>query len=127
MQTRSIGSLRASIVGLGCNNFGRRIDAAASAAVVHAALDAGITFFDTADICNDWVTFDARSTAFTRHFVEQLTSAGGDDEIRAAPCKLQRGGTAYATAGSGDYRNLSLQLHITLLPCSGPPWSRRPA
>jgi len=50
MQSRTIGSLRVSIVGLGCNNFGRRIDAAASRAVVHAALDAGITFFDTADI-----------------------------------------------------------------------------
>jgi aryl-alcohol dehydrogenase-like predicted oxidoreductase len=37
------------VVGLGCNNFGWRIDAAASERVVHAALDAGITFFDTAD------------------------------------------------------------------------------
>ncbi len=50
MQTRRIGSLDVSIVGLGCNNFGWRIDAAASAKVVHAALDAGINFFDTADI-----------------------------------------------------------------------------
>ena len=50
MQTRPIGSLAASVVGLGCNNFGGRIDAAASARVVHAALDAGITLFDTADI-----------------------------------------------------------------------------
>ena len=38
------------MVGLGCNNFGGRLDAAATARVVHAALDAGITFFDTADI-----------------------------------------------------------------------------
>src|SRR5207237_6872492 len=50
MDIRTIGSLRVSTVGLGCNNFGRRIDAAASAAVVHAVLEAGITFFDTADI-----------------------------------------------------------------------------
>src|SRR5438105_544240 len=50
MDTRSIGSLRVSVVGLGCNNFGRRIDAAAAAAVVDAALEAGITFFDTADL-----------------------------------------------------------------------------
>jgi aryl-alcohol dehydrogenase-like predicted oxidoreductase len=47
---RSIGSLRVSVVGLGCNNFGMRIDAAATERVVHAALDAGINFFDTADI-----------------------------------------------------------------------------
>ncbi|TMQ70142.1 MAG: aldo/keto reductase [Candidatus Eisenbacteria bacterium] len=50
MQTRNIGSLRVSVVGLGCNNFGRRIDAMATDAVVQAALDSGITFFDTADI-----------------------------------------------------------------------------
>jgi aryl-alcohol dehydrogenase-like predicted oxidoreductase len=45
-----IGSLEVSVVGLGCNNFGWRIDAKATAAVVDAALDAGINFFDTADI-----------------------------------------------------------------------------
>ena len=50
METRSIGSLKASVIGLGCNNFGGRMDAAASDVVVHAALDAGITFFDTADV-----------------------------------------------------------------------------
>ncbi len=50
MQTRSIGSLDASVVGLGCNNFGGRIDEAATKKVVDRALDAGITLFDTADI-----------------------------------------------------------------------------
>ena len=50
MDLRSIGSLRVSLVGLGCNNFGMRIDQAATARVVAAALDAGINFFDTADI-----------------------------------------------------------------------------
>ena len=49
MQQRRIGVLEVSVVGLGCNNFGRRIDAAATERVVHAALDAGITLFDTAD------------------------------------------------------------------------------
>jgi aryl-alcohol dehydrogenase-like predicted oxidoreductase len=39
-----------SVVGIGCNNFGGRLDEAKTAAVVHAALDAGINFFDTADI-----------------------------------------------------------------------------
>ncbi len=39
-----------SIVGLGCNNFGRRLDLDATRSVVDAALDAGVTFFDTADI-----------------------------------------------------------------------------
>src|SRR5262249_24113043 len=43
-------SLEVSAIGLGCNNFGIRLDRAATANVVHAALDAGITLFDTADI-----------------------------------------------------------------------------
>jgi aryl-alcohol dehydrogenase-like predicted oxidoreductase len=52
MQIRNLGrsGLRVSAVGLGCNNFGGRIDLEASRAVVHAALDAGITLFDTADV-----------------------------------------------------------------------------
>jgi aryl-alcohol dehydrogenase-like predicted oxidoreductase len=50
MQTRRIGSLNVSVVGLGCNNFGWRLDEPTSAQVIHAALTAGINFFDTADI-----------------------------------------------------------------------------
>lgn len=50
MERRRIGSLDVTVVGLGCNNFGLRLDEPATAAVVHAALDAGINFFDTADI-----------------------------------------------------------------------------
>ena len=41
---------RVSTVGLGCNNFGWHIDEPASREVIHAALDAGITHFDTADV-----------------------------------------------------------------------------
>jgi aryl-alcohol dehydrogenase-like predicted oxidoreductase len=39
-----------SVVGLGCNNFGGRTDFAATRAVVHRALDLGVTLFDTADV-----------------------------------------------------------------------------
>ena len=49
MEYRRLGSLNVSLVGIGCNNFGWRTDAAGTAAVVDAALDAGINFFDTAD------------------------------------------------------------------------------
>ena len=50
--TRPLGDsgLEVSIVGLGCNNFGRRLDLDGTRAVVDAALEAGVTFFDTADI-----------------------------------------------------------------------------
>ncbi len=52
MEYRNLGKsgLKVSVVGLGCNNFGMRIDAEAARAVVNAALDEGITLFDTADI-----------------------------------------------------------------------------
>jgi aryl-alcohol dehydrogenase-like predicted oxidoreductase len=50
MEKRKIGSLVVTSVGLGCNNFGGRLDEDATKKVVHAALDAGIDFFDTADI-----------------------------------------------------------------------------
>lgn len=53
METRRIGPLEVSLVGLGCNNFGRRIDAAAAEDVTLAALDAGVTLFDTADVYGD--------------------------------------------------------------------------
>ena len=51
MEQRNLGrsGLIVSAVGLGCNNFGGRLDYAATRAVVHKALDLGITFFDTSD------------------------------------------------------------------------------
>ena len=52
MEYRNLGNsgLQVSVVGLGCNNFGMRLDAAATKAVVDKAIDMGITFFDTADV-----------------------------------------------------------------------------
>jgi aryl-alcohol dehydrogenase-like predicted oxidoreductase len=52
LEERNLGrsGLRVSTVGLGCNNLGGRLDLAGATAIVHAALDAGVTLFDTADI-----------------------------------------------------------------------------
>jgi aryl-alcohol dehydrogenase-like predicted oxidoreductase len=52
MDTRVLGAsgIAVSAIGLGCNNFGGRIGFEASRRVIHAALDRGITFFDTADV-----------------------------------------------------------------------------
>ncbi len=52
MILRNLGKsgLRVSLVGLGCNNFGQRMDLESSRLVIHKALDAGITLFDTADV-----------------------------------------------------------------------------
>jgi aryl-alcohol dehydrogenase-like predicted oxidoreductase len=49
MNHRSIGNLSVSSIGLGCNNFGMRLDATETAVVVHKAMDLGITLFDTAE------------------------------------------------------------------------------
>ena len=52
MSYRRLGTsgLVVSVVGIGCNNFGRKLDVDGTRAVVDAAFDAGITLFDTADI-----------------------------------------------------------------------------
>jgi aryl-alcohol dehydrogenase-like predicted oxidoreductase len=52
VEHRNVGAseLVVSVVGLGCNNFGRRLDLEGTRAVVEAALESGITFFDTADV-----------------------------------------------------------------------------
>ena len=52
MELRNVGTsgLKVSTLGIGCNNFGGRLEYAKSEAVVHAALDHGVTHFDTADV-----------------------------------------------------------------------------
>jgi aryl-alcohol dehydrogenase-like predicted oxidoreductase len=50
VETRQIGSLTVTVVGIGCNNFGSRIDDKRTGEVIDAALDVGINFFDTADM-----------------------------------------------------------------------------
>lgn len=55
MRYRRLGNsgLSVSVVGIGCNNFGRKLDAAATKVVVDTAIDEGITLFDTADVYGD--------------------------------------------------------------------------
>ena len=55
MEIRNLGQsgLRVSAIGLGCNNFGGRIGLEATRAVIHKAIDLGITFFDTSDTYGD--------------------------------------------------------------------------
>ncbi|HET7551188.1 MAG TPA: aldo/keto reductase [Gemmatimonadaceae bacterium] len=88
MNTRKIGSLSVSIVGLGCNNFGNRLDADASAKVIDAALDNGINFLDTADIYGKTLSeeYIGRAIAGRRDDVVIATKFGKpvDDERRGA-------------------------------------------
>ena len=101
MDTRRIGSLTVSAVGLGCNNFGWHIGEAASRSVVGAALDAGITHFDTADVYGDGASerFLGRALAGHRDEVVIATKFGNGTGARPAVVRqsveasLQRLGT----------------------------------
>ncbi len=50
MEQRKIASLEVSVVGLGCNNFGKRLGYNETVSVINAAIEAGINFLDTADV-----------------------------------------------------------------------------
>lgn len=53
METRPLGQLSVSVVGLGCNNFGMKLDVHATRSVVDAAIESGVTYFDTAESYGD--------------------------------------------------------------------------
>src|SRR4051794_27825261 len=88
MEYRRLGSsgLPVSVVGLGCNNFGRRIDVEATRAVVDAALEVGVTFFDTADVYGESEAFLGEvlqgrrdQVVLATKFGNSLRGALGDD------------------------------------------------
>jgi aryl-alcohol dehydrogenase-like predicted oxidoreductase len=78
MRTRTLGEggPEVSVVGLGTNNFGGRIDYDQSLAVIAAALDAGITLFDTADIYGDSEEYIGRALEGRRDSVVLATKFG---------------------------------------------------
>ncbi|HTW21864.1 MAG TPA: aldo/keto reductase [Mycobacteriales bacterium] len=78
MRLRRLGEsgLVVSVVGLGCNNFGRRIDLEQTKAVVRAALDAGVTLFDTADTYGQSEDFLAEALGSERENVVVATKFG---------------------------------------------------
>ena len=89
MKMRRLGTsgLKVSEVGLGCNNFGMRIAQKAPQEVVDAALDAGVTIFDTADNNGGTKTeeFQGKALAKRRGDIVQATKIGmriGDDDRR---------------------------------------------
>ena len=85
MESRRLGGsdLDVSRVGLGCNNFGWRLDRAATVTVVEAALEAGITFFDTADVygSGDSERFLGEALGDRRGDVVVATKFGQDEGI----------------------------------------------
>ena len=108
MRTRRIGTLEVTEVGLGCNNFGGRIDGDATDAVVGAALDAGVNFFDTADVYGDSRSEELLGRALGHHRSEvvvatkfgiargELTGGAAPGYVRSAvDASLRRLGTDY--------------------------------
>jgi aryl-alcohol dehydrogenase-like predicted oxidoreductase len=96
MEFRRTGSsgLVVSLVGLGCNNFGMRIDADASRAVVDAAFDEGITFFDTADIYGG---------GQSEEFLGQALQGRRDEAVIATKFGAPTGKGPYRSGGSRRY------------------------
>ena len=109
MESRRIGSLEVSVAGLGGNNFGRRADEHATREVVDAALDAGVTLFDTADVYGDGASEKLLGQALgTRREEVVITTKFGMREppaglsgghprwvVRAAEESLRRLGSSY--------------------------------
>ena len=76
MEARRIGSLdNISPVGLGCNNFGLRLDPAGTKAVVDAAIDAGVTYFDTAESYGEGLSEEFLGAALSGHRRDEVIVA----------------------------------------------------
>jgi aryl-alcohol dehydrogenase-like predicted oxidoreductase len=93
-EPRRIGGIGVSLAGLGCNNFGSRIDEARARAVVLAALEAGVTLFDTADLYGSGSSeeFLGRALGERRDGVVIVTKFG----MRTPPDGLSGGSPAWA-------------------------------
>jgi aryl-alcohol dehydrogenase-like predicted oxidoreductase len=85
MQYRALGhsGLQVSVAGLGTNNFGRRCNLEETTAVIHKALDLGVTFIDTADIYGD---------TFSEEFIGKAIAGHRDDVVLATKFERPIGG-----------------------------------
>ena len=97
MTYRTLGTsgLMVSTVGLGCNNFGMRIDAEATRRVVDAAIDAGITLFDTSDSYGESEVYLAEALGDRRDQVVIATKFGSDLRGANGPDWNARGSRRY--------------------------------
>jgi aryl-alcohol dehydrogenase-like predicted oxidoreductase len=101
MEYRRLGEsgLVVSVIGLGCNNFGVRLDADGTREVVDAAIDAGVTLFDTADVYGGGggsETFLGQALAGRRDQVVLATKFGHQSyDLGYGPAAGAKGGRAY--------------------------------
>jgi aryl-alcohol dehydrogenase-like predicted oxidoreductase len=100
MRYRPLGNsgLIVSVVGLGCNNFGRRLDADQTRAVVDAAIDTGITLLDTAELyggAGRSEEYLGAALAGRRDQVVIATKFGGGGDMGYGPAAGAKGGRGY--------------------------------
>jgi aryl-alcohol dehydrogenase-like predicted oxidoreductase len=126
MRTRQIGSLEVSVVGVGCNQFGSRLDADGVEAVVATALDVGINFFDTAALYGKGASERLLGAAIASHRDELViaTKYGADrvqglqnirDYVRSsAEASLDRLGTDRIDLLQLHFPDLTTPLEETL-------------
>jgi len=108
MKQRRLGrsGLYVSEVGIGCNNFGGRIDAAGTQAVVDAALEAGINFFDTADV------YGERQSEV---LLGKALGARRQDVVIATKFAMPTGPTPLDRGGSRRYVMRAVEASLTRL------------
>lgn len=97
MEYRHLGrsGLQVSVVGLGCNNFGMRCDFDQSKAVVHQALEAGITLFDTADVYG--------GQGKSEEFLGKILKGNRQDVVIATKFGMKMGEGPHKSGGSRKY------------------------
>jgi aryl-alcohol dehydrogenase-like predicted oxidoreductase len=108
MKYQSLGrsGLRVSAVGLGCNNFGMRCDAAQTKAVVDKALDLGITLFDTADVYG---------SGQSEHLLGEALGARRQDVVVATKFGVPMGQGEYVRGGSRRYVRRAVEASLERL------------
>lgn len=115
MERRKIGSLEVSVVGLGCNNFGWRVDKNATQAVVAAALDGGINFLDTADMYGTGQSEEYLADALQGHrndvvLATKFGQSMGEGKAGASPAYVRQALEASLSRLRTDHIDL-YQLH----------------
>jgi aryl-alcohol dehydrogenase-like predicted oxidoreductase len=107
MEFRRLGGsgLQVSVAGLGCNNFGRRCDPAATASVVNKALDLGVNFFDTADVYGG---------GLSEEYLGKALGARRKDVVVATKFGMPMQGVAHA-GGSRRYIYRAVEDSLTRL------------
>src|SRR5215217_9691355 len=99
--------LTVSIVGLGCNNFGRRLDRAGTQAVLDAALEAGVTFLDTADIYG--------GAGASERLIGDALGARRDRVVLATKFGMALDGDTGAPRGSRGYARRAVEASLQRL------------